>query len=611
MQAGTAWRLWPRRSVLSLILLIAIASAGADEIDDLLSKADNLKSVDYQQFVATIQDLDRRSADLSVNQQHYLRFLDAWHLAYDSDYAAAIPLLRRLGEEIQEPNLRFRVLSTIVNVLAISKRYEEAFARLDGLLKLLPEVTDQTARQQGLGVASYLYAQVGLEDLALKFGDQVAQEDWAGRGICRGAELRFQATQTSERVIAVDSEVVDAVNACIKAGDLMRANFVRAYAAMSYIRHGKYDNALALLDGHREEVQKTSYRQLISLHDSLLARIYREKGEPRLVQEHATSAINNSIKGEYTEPLVTSYRLLYLQARERGDLATALEYHEHYAAADKAYLDELSARQLAYEKVKHQSLANELQIDTLNKEKEVLELQQALDKKAVEASRLYIVVLVLIAGFIALFAYRTKRSQLHFMKLSQQDGLTGIANRPHFIRRAEESLASNRKNDQEVCVVLCDLDHFKGINDRYGHAAGDSVLRHVVAEIRRHLRANDIFGRVGGEEFGVLLPGCSLEAARERCEQLRTALAALTIRLDETEIYASASFGIETTASCGYDLRQLLANADAALYQAKDAGRDRIVTYHPSMANTFTSMTTGRFRASNDRFNQDFAVHTK
>jgi diguanylate cyclase (GGDEF)-like protein len=193
----------------------------------------------------------------------------------------------------------------------------------------------------------------------------------------------------------------------------------------------------------------------------------------------------------------------------------------------------------------------------------------------VETSRLYIALLMLAAVFIALFAYRTKRSQLHFMKLSRVDGLTGIDNRPYFIAQAERELEASRRLEQEVCVILCDLDHFKSINDKFGHAAGDQVLRQAVQACRAHLRASDLFGRFGGEEFCILLPGCSLADARQRCEQLRGAIALIA----DTSATVSASFGVAATSSSGYELRQLLAHADAALYRAKYAGRNCVVLY--------------------------------
>jgi diguanylate cyclase (GGDEF)-like protein len=224
-------------------------------------------------------------------------------------------------------------------------------------------------------------------------------------------------------------------------------------------------------------------------------------------------------------------------------------------------------------------MANKLQIDALNKQNEVLQLQQALDRKAAETGRLYIALLLMALVFIVLWAYRTKRSQLHFMRLSRIDGLTGIANRPHFIVEAERRIESARRLRQDVCVVLCDLDHFKAINDKYGHATGDFVLRQAVSACETHLRSTDLFGRFGGEEFGILLPGCSLADARQRCEQLRNAIGATALQPGSMITSVSASFGVATTVSSGYELRQLLAHADTALYRAKNAGRNCVVLY--------------------------------
>jgi diguanylate cyclase (GGDEF)-like protein len=130
-----------------------------------------------------------------------------------------------------------------------------------------------------------------------------------------------------------------------------------------------------------------------------------------------------------------------------------------------------------------------------------------------------------------------------------------------------------------VCVILCDLDHFKAINDKYGHATGDHVLRQAVLACRTHLRASDLFGRFGGEEFCILLPGCSLADARQRCEQLRAAIATVATDSANPSPMVSASFGVAATSSSGYELRQLLAHADAALYRAKFAGRNCVILY--------------------------------
>jgi diguanylate cyclase (GGDEF)-like protein len=569
--------------VAALCMLFAAAALAltSQEADELLRRADGVKSSSPTEFVALIQQLDAQAASLAPLQQQYLTYLKGWQAAYAGDYEHAVPLLRSIMERSTDVTLRFRATATVANVQAVATQYDEAFKQLGPLLTLLPEVADKDARQQGLAVVGYLYNQVGEYDLGLSYADRIASEDASGRGICRSSHMRLEALYRSGRLRGDVAPFVSAIDTCVEIGERLRANAIRTYIARSYIDQGRNRDAIKLLSEHYEEARASRYRRLITEYESLLATAYRNTGDAAGAQRFALRAIGDEPRKQeqYTEPLVTSYRLLYQLASQQGDIKSALAYHEKYAAADKGYLDDVSARQIAYERAKHEAAANRLQIDALNKQNEVLQLQQALGKKAVETSRLYIALLILVAVFIALFAYRTKRSQLHFMKLSRVDGLTGIDNRPYFIAQAERALDVSRKLQQEVCVILCDLDHFKSINDKYGHATGDHVLRQAVQACRTHLRASDLFGRFGGEEFCILLPGCSLADARQRCEQLRAAIATIATDATSPGSSVSASFGVAVTSSSGYELRQLLAHADAALYRAKFAGRNCVVLF--------------------------------
>jgi diguanylate cyclase (GGDEF)-like protein len=567
----------------SLCALLAGAALAltTQEADELLRRADDVKGVDPTEFSMLMGQLDEQSATFSQSQQQFLQYLKGWRSAYAGDYARAIPPLEQIMEEARDVTLRFRATATVANVQAVATHYDEAFAHLGRLLALLPEVSDKNARQQGLLVIGYLYNQVGEYDLGLSYADRAAAEDTSVRAVCRSSQLRLEALYRSGRLPPdMTQPFVSAIATCDKVGEVLWANLIRVYLARFHIDQGRNADAIKLLNSYYDETRATRYRRLIAEYDVWLARAYKNQGQAATARQFALRVVADaSNENQYTEPMVNAYRLLYELELAQGDAKSALAYHEKYAAADKGYLDDVSARQIAYERAKHEAAANRLQIDALNKQNEVLQLQQALGKKAVETSRLYIALLTLVAVFIALFAYRTKRSQLHFMKLSRIDGLTGIDNRPHFIAQAERALEASRKVGEEVCVILCDLDHFKAINDKYGHATGDHVLRQAVLACRTHLRASDLFGRFGGEEFCILLPGCSLADARQRCEQLRAAIATVATDSANPGSTVSASFGVAATSSSGYELRQLLAHADAALYRAKFAGRNCVVLY--------------------------------
>jgi diguanylate cyclase (GGDEF)-like protein len=139
---------------------------------------------------------------------------------------------------------------------------------------------------------------------------------------------------------------------------------------------------------------------------------------------------------------------------------------------------------------------------------------------------------------------------------------------------AKAMLQACSKASSVACLILVDLDNFKQVNDTHGHIAGDGVLRQTVEMFQLHMRSDDLFGRLGGEEFGILLQDCSLETGVHRAEELRAAIAGFIHA--GVEVAVSASFGVTSTAHSGYELRQMLIHADSALYGAKRKGRDRV-----------------------------------
>jgi len=163
-------------------------------------------------------------------------------------------------------------------------------------------------------------------------------------------------------------------------------------------------------------------------------------------------------------------------------------------------------------------------------------------------------------------------------KLATTDELTGLLNRRHFFELARAELSRAVRHGLPLSAMLLDVDRFKSVNDNYGHAAGDQVLRQVAAVCRETLRAEDVVGRYGGEEFAVLLPATALgEAAAGLGERLRAALEGTVVVLPGLELRVTASIGVAELRE-DEDLASLLNRADAALYAAKGGGRNRVVS---------------------------------
>jgi diguanylate cyclase (GGDEF)-like protein len=173
---------------------------------------------------------------------------------------------------------------------------------------------------------------------------------------------------------------------------------------------------------------------------------------------------------------------------------------------------------------------------------------------------------------VALLTTALMHSEVEHRSESVLDGLTGMLNRRSLGARVRELSEQARLTGEPVGVVVCDIDHFKTVNDEHGHTVGDAVLVDVAYTLRKELRAFDLAYRLGGEEFLVLLPGADLEQSIAVAERLRSAVE----RIPSGGLSVTLSFGAVSSGGGAFDYAQLFAAADAALYDAKRSGRNRV-----------------------------------
>ncbi|HSI24855.1 MAG TPA: GGDEF domain-containing protein [Methylotenera sp.] len=174
-------------------------------------------------------------------------------------------------------------------------------------------------------------------------------------------------------------------------------------------------------------------------------------------------------------------------------------------------------------------------------------------------------------------AYDLEQAKKQAENLARTDALTGLNNRRAFFDKAEPLFAYCKRSQQPVSALMLDVDHFKKINDSYGHAAGDIALRNLAKLIKTNLRDSDLACRFGGEEFAVLLPNTNAEEAMGMANMLKQLMASTIIALaDENALSLTASFGI---AENGETVEDLLNHADKAMYAAKNSGRNHVMSY--------------------------------
>jgi diguanylate cyclase (GGDEF)-like protein/PAS domain S-box-containing protein len=171
-----------------------------------------------------------------------------------------------------------------------------------------------------------------------------------------------------------------------------------------------------------------------------------------------------------------------------------------------------------------------------------------------------------------------KRLEVELREMAATDMLTGLPNRRHFLAQLDQEMARvSRVTEHYASVLMIDVDHFKHVNDTFGHSTGDNALRHLASLMKQELRKIDTLGRLGGEEFAIILPGATLAAAEVFAERLRNTVAASPATHHDQPISLTVSIGvteIKVGDTCADDT---LARADRALYQAKERGRNRVI----------------------------------
>lgn len=345
--------------------------------------------------------------------------------------------------------------------------------------------------------------------------------------------LAVAATGDIERAFALSTEAIDALRRNA-AGDTLAAAMVDRLQLK--VEQGRLSRAVALID---------DIRALLLRSDDLLLRM----------RFHALAARAYAALGRYRDAHDALGEQLRLRTR---------------------YDDQRLSRQLAAQRGRLES--QRMAADLERAQRDAATQREAL-ARAERAARWQTTLILLAALAIALALYallRTARRSQRNSALAHTDYLTGIHNRRGISEAGQALLERCRARSDPISALLIDLDHFKAINDKYGHEAGDAALKAVTDELKRHLRDGDELGRYGGEEFVVVLPATSAPRALAIAERLRAAVAALTPQALGFDQPLTVSVGVVTRRG-ERDFGALISRADDALYAAKEAGRDRVM----------------------------------
>lgn len=178
--------------------------------------------------------------------------------------------------------------------------------------------------------------------------------------------------------------------------------------------------------------------------------------------------------------------------------------------------------------------------------------------------------------FVLMLSYKLNQN---LESLATVDGLTGVLNRRGLEEAALKMQEICKRINLSMAVLLIDIDHFKKVNDQYGHLSGDDVIRHLTTVINKQLRSSDVLGRYGGEEFCVFMLNTTESDAKGLAERIRVAVEVAPFKNSRDSIKTTVSIGVADSVRAGYDFKGLIATADSAMYAAKNGGRNRVVSF--------------------------------
>ncbi|WP_144209517.1 tetratricopeptide repeat-containing diguanylate cyclase [Shewanella donghaensis] len=338
----------------------------------------------------------------------------------------------------------------------------------------------------------------------------------------------------------------------------------------------KYDVAIDHLTAATRLQNTTNEKFFVGTAYGFLALSYMQQQQTELAFEAASQFLHSAAFESSSPFLKTS--ILALEKFSTQDylesfnvlLSSVNHERETYASAmdkDVIYSSlEHSAKVSEYE---IQILENQLSINILNLKSETD--KQRISKLSLIVTSLIIAVLLVITAFLI-------QSRRFFKRRSQTDYLTGIANRRYTMEQGDIIFAAAKKKNQSCAVIIFDIDKFKRINDTYGHSIGDLAIKYTARKAKNWVKKSDILGRIGGEEFLVILPKTDLDTALDIAERLRESIEQQTFQFDDVNIQFTISLGVAVIDSDSSSLDQLVQKADNALYKAKNNGRNQVVS---------------------------------
>ncbi|WP_158100642.1 GGDEF domain-containing protein [Neiella marina] len=534
----------------------------------------------YQQQLK-LDDILRYQSELTLHQQTRINIIQAQLALLDGDYATSEQLASAVAQRQEFPASQLAAYSLLMNLSNLKGQYEPAFYYMYTGESLLTPESDSRRRYEIYSSSANLLINAQIYDQAesrLSAAQQLASDIGDPKLLCSAQYVQAKLSYLRQQYESASHLLAEQIAQCRSINESLFVGAGLVWYGRTLAYEGQHDLAQQTLYEALTSLQHNGFKAGIVKANLSLAELYLRTSQFDRALAHAKDAIDMGAKLQQWQDLVGAYQIAALTSERLGNLDDALHYERLLQRASEQSLVQSKAIRLAYLKARFSSTAEQQKITLFKTENELASL-----RKEAALTHRWLIVLGLfttccISALLFVMLIRSRKEHRHYRQLSQTDSLTNIFNRRYSLELAEKRYRACVIEQTPFTVVMIDVDHFKSVNDTFGHAIGDQVLQHVANQLSLAIRKRDIVGRTGGEEFAIFLPGSDEEQAKAVVERCRANLATIRDKMSQ-QIEITASFGVATATGGKLPLEALIRRADEALYGAKSAGRNRLIIY--------------------------------
>jgi diguanylate cyclase (GGDEF)-like protein len=529
-------------------------------------------------LLAQLQTLE---PTLSTEQKNKFYILQARSLGLRGRFKEQVSLIEAKINQVEDVESRALFLYYLSEGYASLGNYEHALKAMNDGIVLLPKLQEIHAKVGTLLAAVALFNSLDAYDDALLYANRIYAIESSDRysvSKCMGSAEIVETNFLRGDSKAAYKMLSEAIDLCNGNGRKIIVLMLKSTAATDLIDTGHNEQGLSsglpVLLGLSKSSGNSHY---VTKLEEAIARAYLRLDKLALAERYGFQAYQRAAAENMLQLMEKTSETMAKIKRAQGQQNSAYEYYDINLALKKKVLDDRLQKNLAYQRVKFdiQDKANELTL--LAQKNKLLTTEKQLQFGKNQNLLLLITLGTILLTLIGVWLIRTLQLKNFFRTSSQIDGLTLVSNRAHFVATATQVF---KNPETMVSLVLFDMDQFKKINDTFGHATGDWVLKTVTATVTALLSKGDLFGRLGGEEFAICLPGANEADVLALAERCRSAIATINTEPSGYAFPISASFGMAMRGKHKLiNFEDTLAAADKALYVSKNEGRNRVSVY--------------------------------